>query len=94
MDIPFYPFVRTESEVCDFALLFQGGEILTGNPASTEKPIGTTDPFIFLTDDTEESIKRTGFRQIEVLRDDSNTGLRGTNRRAYHSQSFAVHNIS
>ncbi|KAJ3533204.1 hypothetical protein NMY22_g7437 [Coprinellus aureogranulatus] len=38
------------------------------------------DPFLFMTDDTEESIKKTGLRQFQVLRDDSNNGLRGTNR--------------
>lgn len=39
------------------------------------------DPFLFLTDDTEETIKNTGLRQIRVLQDDSNSGLRGTNKR-------------
>ena len=39
------------------------------------------DPFIFLTDDTEETIKKTGLRQVHVLRDNANNGLRGTNRR-------------
>ena len=46
-----------------------------------EKRVRTMDPFIFMTNDTEEMIKKTGFRQIQILRDDSNTGLRGTNRR-------------
>ena len=39
------------------------------------------DPFLFLTDDTEETIKKAGLRQIRVLEDDSNTGLQGTNKR-------------
>jgi hypothetical protein len=38
-----------------------------------------------MTDDTEETIKKTGLRQIQVLQDDSNTGLRGTNLRKYNS---------
>ncbi|KAJ3523299.1 hypothetical protein NMY22_g11501 [Coprinellus aureogranulatus] len=45
-----------------------------------EKPVATLNPFTFLTDDTEETIKRTGLRQIRVLREDANTGLRGSNR--------------
>jgi hypothetical protein len=39
------------------------------------------DPFLFMTDDTEETIKKTGLRQVQILRDESNTGLRGTNKR-------------
>lgn len=49
----------------------------------TEKRVKVMNPFIFLTDDTEETMKRTGFRQIQVLADESNTGLRGTNRRTW-----------
>ncbi|TEB31010.1 hypothetical protein FA13DRAFT_1791738 [Coprinellus micaceus] len=45
-----------------------------------DKPVRVMDPFVFITGDTEETIKRTGLRQVHVLRDDSNTGIRGTNK--------------
>lgn len=46
-----------------------------------DEPIRVMDPFLFMTDDTEETMKRTGLRQVQILSDDSNTGLRGTNKR-------------
>ncbi|TEB30810.1 hypothetical protein FA13DRAFT_1791966 [Coprinellus micaceus] len=42
------------------------------------KPVLCMDPFYFTTGDTAESVKMAGLRQIQVLRDDSNTGFRGT----------------
>ncbi|TEB18470.1 hypothetical protein FA13DRAFT_1719867 [Coprinellus micaceus] len=51
-------------------------EILTANE---DVPIRIMDPFLFMTDDTEETIKRAGLKQIQTLRDDSNA-LRGTNQ--------------
>ena len=46
------------------------------------KPVVVMDPFTFITGDTEETIRKTGLRQIRVLTEaDSSTALRGTNRR-------------
>ncbi|KAJ3517091.1 hypothetical protein NMY22_g14041 [Coprinellus aureogranulatus] len=45
-----------------------------------EKPLAVVNPFIFLTGETENTIKETGLRQMHILRDDSNNGLRGTNQ--------------
>lgn len=47
---------------------------------SIDEPIKVMDPFLFMTDDTDETIKKTGLRQMLVLQDKSNSGLRGTNR--------------
>ncbi|KAF6751501.1 hypothetical protein DFP72DRAFT_1071182 [Ephemerocybe angulata] len=41
--------------------------------------VATKDPFLFFTDDTEETIQRTGLRQVQVLRENDNNCLRGTN---------------
>ncbi|KAJ3531239.1 hypothetical protein NMY22_g8243 [Coprinellus aureogranulatus] len=60
---------------------FSHPKLMTAEYGRRDKPVKTLNPFIFITDDTEDSIKRTGLRQVEVLKDDSNTGLRGTNRR-------------
>ncbi|TEB18275.1 hypothetical protein FA13DRAFT_1803877 [Coprinellus micaceus] len=35
-----------------------------------KEPLRTLNPFHFVTGDTEDSVKRTGLRQVEVLRDD------------------------
>ncbi|KAJ3550551.1 hypothetical protein NMY22_g399 [Coprinellus aureogranulatus] len=43
-----------------------------------EKPLLFMSPLYFTTGDTPETAKMAGLRQIQVLRDDSNTGLRGT----------------
>ncbi|KAJ3500390.1 hypothetical protein NMY22_g19276 [Coprinellus aureogranulatus] len=41
-------------------------------------PLLHMSPLYFTTGDTPETLKMAGLRQIQVLRDDSNTGLRGT----------------
>lgn len=43
------------------------------------------DPFLFVTDDTEETAKRAGLRQVHILRDEADSGLRGTRQREYLS---------
>ncbi|KAJ3534491.1 hypothetical protein NMY22_g6901 [Coprinellus aureogranulatus] len=45
-----------------------------------QKPISVINPFAFLTDDTEETIKRTGLQQVQILGDNNSNALRGTNR--------------
>ncbi|KAJ3504873.1 hypothetical protein NMY22_g17774 [Coprinellus aureogranulatus] len=55
------------------------GELISSS-VRLDKPVKVMDPFTFVTGDTEEMIKRTGLRQMHILRDDSNTGLRGTNK--------------
>ncbi|KAF6745693.1 hypothetical protein DFP72DRAFT_856101, partial [Ephemerocybe angulata] len=50
-----------------------------------DKPLDTLDPFLFTTDDTEETIKHCGLRQVRILRDSESstadiTTLRGTNK--------------
>ncbi|KAJ3512235.1 hypothetical protein NMY22_g15392 [Coprinellus aureogranulatus] len=59
---------------------FSHPKLITKEYEKRDKPVKTLNPFVFITDDTEETIKRTGLRQVEVLKDNSNTGLRGTNR--------------
>lgn len=44
----------------------------------TDEPVKTLDPFHFVTGDTEESAKRAGLRQVQILRDDANSSLRGS----------------
>ncbi|KAJ3528942.1 hypothetical protein NMY22_g9200 [Coprinellus aureogranulatus] len=59
---------------------FSHPKLLTKLYGKRDKPLRVTDPFTFVTGDTEETIKRTGLRQMHILRDQSNTGLRGTNK--------------
>ena len=47
----------------------------------SDKPVIVMNPFLFITGDTEETIERTGFRQVQIVGDDNNNGVRGTNQR-------------
>ncbi|KAF6741165.1 hypothetical protein DFP72DRAFT_1084752 [Ephemerocybe angulata] len=44
-----------------------------------DTPIVSTDPFLFMTDDTPETMERCGLRQVQILSDGTNT-LRGSKR--------------
>ncbi|KAJ3533869.1 hypothetical protein NMY22_g7154 [Coprinellus aureogranulatus] len=59
---------------------FSHPSLMTGKYPKRDIPLKVTNPFLFLTDDTEETIKKAGLRQMHILRDKSNTGLRGTNK--------------
>ncbi|KAJ3512640.1 hypothetical protein NMY22_g15271 [Coprinellus aureogranulatus] len=52
--------------------------LLTKEYHAREKPLKTLDPFCFFTDDTEETAKKAGLRQFQVLHDDSSNALRGS----------------
>ncbi|KAJ3539560.1 hypothetical protein NMY22_g4685 [Coprinellus aureogranulatus] len=45
-----------------------------------DKPLATLDPFTFITDDTEETAKRAGLRQVRILQDEGGTALRGSRK--------------
>lgn len=51
--------------------------------SSPDEPLKTLDPFHFVTDDTEESAKRAGLRQVQILRDDGDNCLRGSRMREH-----------
>ncbi|TEB25755.1 hypothetical protein FA13DRAFT_1796257 [Coprinellus micaceus] len=43
-----------------------------------EVPVATLDPFHFITGDTEETVKRAGLRQVQILQNDADSSLRGS----------------
>ncbi|KAJ3524984.1 hypothetical protein NMY22_g10764 [Coprinellus aureogranulatus] len=47
------------------------------------EPLKVADPFLFMTDDTEETAARSGLRQIIILGENDNNGLRGSRKCEY-----------
>ena len=49
----------------------------------TEEPLRFTDPFLFMTDDTEETVRYSGLRQILILGENDNNALHGSRKRTF-----------
>ena len=47
----------------------------------SEKPLTFTDPFLFMTDDTEETARYSGLRQVLILGENDDNALRGSRKR-------------